>query len=64
MNHIEVQIKSINLHLTEIFYYLTGINDTKVILTILKTEDEVIETIYVQREDELMAKWIGLAISK
>ncbi|WP_373601363.1 aminopeptidase P family protein [Paraclostridium bifermentans] len=46
------------------FYYLTGIDDTKVILTILKTEDEVIETIYVQREDELMAKWIGRAISK
>ena len=46
------------------FYYLTGINDTKVILTILKTEKEVVETIFVQREDELMAKWIGRAISK
>lgn len=39
------------------FYYLTGIDDTKVILTILKTENEVIETVFVQREDELMAKW-------
>ncbi|MFQ9310545.1 MAG: aminopeptidase P family protein [Paraclostridium sordellii] len=46
------------------FYYLTGINDTKVILTILKTAKEVVETIFVQREDELMAKWIGRAISK
>ena len=46
------------------FYYLTGINDKKVILTILKTETEVIENVYVQREDELMAKWIGRAISK
>ncbi|WP_338563668.1 aminopeptidase P family protein [Paraclostridium sordellii] len=46
------------------FYYLTGINDTKVILTILKTEKEVVETIFVQREDALMAKWIGRAISK
>ena len=46
------------------FYYLTGINDTKVILTILKTEREVVETIFVQREDEIMAKWIGRAISK
>ncbi|CEN78669.1 aminopeptidase P family protein [Paraclostridium sordellii] len=46
------------------FYYLTGINDTKVILTILKTEKEVVETIFVQREDEIMAKWIGRAISK
>lgn len=46
------------------FYYLTGIDDTKVILTILKTENEVIETVFVQREDELMAKWIGRSISK
>ena len=46
------------------FYYLTGIDDKKVILTILKTDDEVIENIYVQREDELMAKWVGRSISK
>lgn len=46
------------------FYYLTGIDDKKVILTILKTENEIIETIYVQREDELMAKWIGKSIDK
>lgn len=46
------------------FYYLTGIDDKKVILTILKTEREVIENIYVQREDELMAKWVGKSINK
>ncbi len=46
------------------FYYLTGMKDNNVILTILKTNDEVIETVYVQREDEVMAKWIGRAISK
>lgn len=46
------------------FYYLTGINEPNVVLTILKTEKEAIETIYVEREDELMAKWIGRAISK
>lgn len=46
------------------FYYLTGIDDKKVILTILKTEKEVIENIYVQREDELMAKWVGRSINK
>lgn len=46
------------------FYYLTGIDDKKVILTILKTETEVIENIYVQREDELMAKWVGRSINK
>ncbi|WP_394863263.1 aminopeptidase P N-terminal domain-containing protein, partial [Paraclostridium bifermentans] len=46
------------------FYYLTGIDDKKVILTILKTETEVIENVYVQREDELMAKWVGRSINK
>lgn len=46
------------------FYYLTGIDDTKVILTILKTKDEVLETVFVQREDELMAKWVGRSINK
>lgn len=46
------------------FYYLTGINEPNIVLTILKTEKETVETIYVEREDELMAKWIGRAISK
>jgi Xaa-Pro aminopeptidase len=46
------------------FYYLTGIDDNKVILTILKTKDEVLETVFVQREDELMAKWVGKSINK
>lgn len=46
------------------FYYLTGINEPNVVVTILKTEKEAIETIYVEREDELMAKWIGRAMSK
>lgn len=46
------------------FYYLTGIDDKKVILTILKTETEVIENVYVQRKDELMAKWVGRSINK
>lgn len=46
------------------FYYLTGIDEPNVIVTILKTEKEAIETVYVEREDELMAKWVGRAISK
>lgn len=46
------------------FYYLTGIDEPNVIVTILKTDKEAIETVYVEREDELMAKWVGRAISK
>ena len=46
------------------FYYLTGIDEPNVIVTILKTDKEDIETVYVEREDELMAKWVGRAISK
>lgn len=46
------------------FYYLTGVAAPKVILTILKTSNDVVETIFVEREDEVMAKWIGRALSK
>lgn len=46
------------------FYYLTGIAAPKVILTILKTSNDVVETVFVEREDEVMAKWIGRALSK
>lgn len=46
------------------FYYLTGVAAPKVILTILKTSNDVMETIFVEREDEVMAKWIGRALSK
>ena len=46
------------------FYYLTGIDNPNIILTILKTDKEVIETVYVEREYEVMAKWIGTALSK
>ncbi len=46
------------------FYYLTGIDENKVILTILKTKNDIMETLYVQRENELMAKWIGKSINK
>lgn len=46
------------------FYYLTGIDKPNIVLTILKTENEAIEIIYVERENELMAKWIGKSISK
>lgn len=46
------------------FYYLTGIDKPNIILTILKTNKEITETIYVERENELMAKWIGTALTK
>lgn len=46
------------------FYYLTGIDKPNIILTILKTKKEITETIYVERENEVMAKWIGTALTK
>ncbi len=46
------------------FYYLTGIDKPNIILTILKTNKEITETIYVERENEVMAKWIGTALTK
>ena len=46
------------------FYYLTGIKETNIILTILKKEDVITETLYIQRENKVMEKWVGKTINK
>ena len=46
------------------FYYLTGIKETNIILTILKKEDVITETLYIQRENKVMEKWVGKTIDK
>jgi len=46
------------------FYYLTGIKDPVIILTIFKDADgKVIETLYLERYDEKVAKWDGAVIN-
>ncbi|MCL2704364.1 MAG: aminopeptidase P family protein [Defluviitaleaceae bacterium] len=47
------------------FYYLTGIEEPVVMLTIFKNaEGEATETLYLERYDELVAKWDGAALNK
>ena len=44
------------------FYYLTGVNEEYHILVIQKQNDELFETLYVLRPDEIQEKWTGKTI--
>lgn len=47
------------------FYYLTGIDRENIILTIHKNgKGEVKETLYLERFDEVAAKWVGAVMGK
>lgn len=46
------------------FYYLTGIAEPKVILTIKKTGDAVEETLFIEEADPEMEKWVGKTVSE
>ncbi|WBW97962.1 aminopeptidase P family protein [Oceanirhabdus sp. W0125-5] len=46
------------------FYYLTGINEEKIILTIAKVNGQISETLFIERFDPIMAKWVGATISE
>ena len=42
------------------FYYLTGIERENMILVLRKTySGSVVETLYIEPYDEVMAKWVG-----
>ena len=41
------------------FYYLTGVNEQNDILVVLKKEDKVQNIIFINKYDELFAKWNG-----
>lgn len=45
------------------FYYLTGIDEDKLILLISKIDGNVSEKLFIQRPDPVMAKWVGPTIS-
>lgn len=44
------------------FYYLTGINETNDILVLKNIDGFIEEEIYINRYDELKAKWIGKSL--
>jgi len=41
------------------FYYLTGINKEKMILMLVKRNGKVEETIFIEKNDPIMARWVG-----
>lgn len=45
------------------FYYLTGIDEEKIILMISKVNGKVEETLFIQKADPVMEKWVGKTIS-
>lgn len=45
------------------FFYITGIKEPNIILTISKSNGNASETVFVEREDPIMAKWIGTAMT-
>lgn len=46
------------------FLYLTGIDRENVILLITKAKGKVEETLFIEKSDPVMAKWVGERISK
>ncbi|MEG1257156.1 aminopeptidase P family protein [Clostridium sp.] len=46
------------------FYYLTGIDEEKVIMMMVKVDGKVSELLYIQECDPVMAKWVGETISE
>ncbi|WP_186579671.1 aminopeptidase P family protein [Aquibacillus kalidii] len=46
------------------FYYLTGIDEPKIILVFTKYNGKVTEHLFVEKPDPVMAKWIGESMSK
>ncbi|WP_346962332.1 aminopeptidase P family protein [Clostridium sp.] len=46
------------------FYYLTGIDEEKVIMVMVNINGEVSEMLFIQENDPVMAKWVGETISE
>jgi len=45
------------------FYYLTGINKQKIILMLVKRNGKVEETLFIEKNDSIMARWVGEKMS-
>ncbi len=46
------------------FYYMTGIDEENVILTMVKDQGQIKETLFIKERDPLMVKWVGETISE
>lgn len=46
------------------FYYMTGIDEENVILSLKKMEGKITESLFIKRRDPVMVKWVGETISE
>jgi Xaa-Pro aminopeptidase len=46
------------------FFYVSGIEEDKVILVMAKTGNKVEQTLYIQKADPVMEKWVGKTITE
>lgn len=46
------------------FYYLTGIDEEKIIMMIVNINGKISEILFIQESDPVMAKWVGETISE
>jgi len=46
------------------FYYLTGIDEEKVIMVMININGKMSEMLFIQENDPVMAKWVGETISE
>ncbi|MGG3523645.1 aminopeptidase P N-terminal domain-containing protein, partial [Bacillus pseudomycoides] len=46
------------------FYYLTGIDEPNVIFILKKFGDSVEETLFIEKPDPVLEKWVGKTVSK
>lgn len=45
------------------FYYLTGVDEQNVILVLKKTNGKIEESLFIEKADPVMEKWVGKTIS-
>jgi len=46
------------------FYYLTGIDEEKIIMMMVNINGKISEILFIQESDPVMAKWVGKTISE
>ncbi len=46
------------------FYYLSGLDNQRLILVMIKNEEDKEEILFIERFDEIKAKWVGPVIKK
>lgn len=46
------------------FYYMTAIDQPNVAFVIIKKEKEIIEKLFIEKNDDIMVKWVGAKLTK